>query len=81
MRGRKLGDDAGDAGQHVHVLMAVEMADRDTCVAHPYDLRLELATHLGQADAAANLPAQQLHDVRRKLAVWSYQSGGGFSAG
>ena len=66
VRRRELGDDARDSGQHVHVLVAVEMADDDAGGTHAPNLRVELAANLGQRDPAAQAACRAARQVRRE---------------
>jgi hypothetical protein len=69
VRRSKLRDDARYTGQHVHVLMSVEMTDDDAGSAHAPNLRIQLAVHVRQRDLSAQCSPQQLNRVRRKRAV------------
>src|SRR5687768_17270236 len=53
VRRGKLGDDFRNAGQHVDVLMAVEVIDRDSRRTHAPDLLVELAADLRHRNTAA----------------------------
>ncbi len=73
---RKLGDYMSDPGQHVHVLMAVEVGHDNAGRTHAPNLGVELAAYFGQRDAAAHALDEELIEMRRKNTLRSNECRG-----
>ncbi len=56
---RELGNDARDTGQHVHVLVPVDVADGDAGIPNAAQLRAELEANFGERDPAAQPPCRE----------------------
>ena len=75
---RELCDDARDSGQHVHVLMAVEVRRAHAVRADAPDLRVELLANVAERDRAAQPALREIGRVRRELPVGADEARHGF---